>query len=473
MKIYIKNLGNVKKANIEIKNLTVLVGKNNTNKTWTAYLIYALAAETMLTSYFNNLLKKRRDSKIKDNFRKLSSLLKKVSLAITEGNENTSFKQEALKLEEELSFNIEDFLKEFIKDYTKFVKRQFPGFLSVSDEDLKNLSFSIRFSTNELKEIKYRFLESIDENMFNKHFSNLLTIKELKNIFLKIVKTLIGEPFNIPAERKTLTVFSIPITLGEAKTDELKDIIFEQLLKREKINISITKLIRIMTELKKLDYNYPIPIIDFKDFILRIINTKEKDDTLNKELTGLLEESVLEGKILVDSTGKLKYFINDDNSLDVSVSSSMVKGLSGLDLYLKYKASPGDLLIIDEPEMNLHPEAQVKMIEFLAILANKGIKVLITTHSPYIVDHLINLIEAYKSKKENVEDLFWEPKFIKKGKFKKIKPKDIFINKNNVSAYLFNDNGEVIDILDKKTGLINWQTFSSISEKIASLYYEV
>jgi predicted ATPase len=63
-------------------------------------------------------------------------------------------------------------------------------------------------------------------------------------------------------------------------------------------------------------------------------------------------------------------------------------------------------LIIDEPEMNLHPEAQVKLLEILTMAVNRGLKVLITTHSPYITDHLTNLMECYVVKdKIKDEDL--------------------------------------------------------------------
>ena len=44
--------------------------------------------------------------------------------------------------------------------------------------------------------------------------------------------------------------------------------------------------------------------------------------------------------------------------------------------------------------MNLHPEAQAKMTEFLAMLVKAGLRVLITTHTPYMLDHLSNLIRA-------------------------------------------------------------------------------
>ena len=52
----------------------------------------------------------------------------------------------------------------------------------------------------------------------------------------------------------------------------------------------------------------------------------------------------------------------------------------------------GDLLIIDEPELNLHPENQRRVARLLARLVNLGIKIFITTHSDYIIKELNTLI---------------------------------------------------------------------------------
>lgn len=51
-----------------------------------------------------------------------------------------------------------------------------------------------------------------------------------------------------------------------------------------------------------------------------------------------------------------------------------------------------DLLIIDEPELNLHPENQRKVARLFARLVNCGIKVFITTHSDYIIKEINTLI---------------------------------------------------------------------------------
>ena len=73
-------------------------------------------------------------------------------------------------------------------------------------------------------------------------------------------------------------------------------------------------------------------------------------------------------------------------------SSSAVRSLLDIGFYLEHIAKKGDLLIIDEPELNLHPENQRCIARLLAKLVNYGIKVFITTHSDYIVKELNTLI---------------------------------------------------------------------------------
>jgi predicted ATPase len=74
------------------------------------------------------------------------------------------------------------------------------------------------------------------------------------------------------------------------------------------------------------------------------------------------------------------------------MSSSAVKSLALLDIYIRNIAKEGDLLLIDEPELNLHPGNQLLMARFLVRLVNKGINVLITTHSDYLIKEFNNLI---------------------------------------------------------------------------------
>jgi predicted ATPase len=146
--------------------------------------------------------------------------------------------------------------------------------------------------------------------------------------------------------------------------------------------------------------------------------------------------------------------------LDIPIVSSMVKELVTLALFLRYRAVPGDFLVIDEPEMHLHPEAQVALAEFLAMMANSDLRVMITTHSPYIVDHLINLMKAAsRTNKDEIKNMFY------------LKQSVAFIEKKDVAVYLF-QNGTAKTILDEE-GIIDWRTFSEVSEKLSKLYFEI
>ncbi|MGH2478802.1 MAG: AAA family ATPase, partial [Ktedonobacteraceae bacterium] len=146
--------------------------------------------------------------------------------------------------------------------------------------------------------------------------------------------------------------------------------------------------------------------------------------------------------------------------LEISIASSIVKELSPLVLYLRYLAKPGELLIIDEPEMNLHPEAQAKIIEFLAILANAGLNILITTHSPYVMDHLANLIKASEhDDRETISKEFY------------LQRTDAFISKDRVAVYLVEDR-QTKNALDEE-GVIQWSTFGEVSDRISDIYFKL
>jgi ABC-type multidrug transport system ATPase subunit len=73
-------------------------------------------------------------------------------------------------------------------------------------------------------------------------------------------------------------------------------------------------------------------------------------------------------------------------------SASSVRSLLLIGFYLRHSAKPGDILMIDEPELNLHPKNQRRLARLLARLVNIGLKVFVTTHSDYLVKELNTLI---------------------------------------------------------------------------------
>ena len=73
-------------------------------------------------------------------------------------------------------------------------------------------------------------------------------------------------------------------------------------------------------------------------------------------------------------------------------TSSMVSELAPVVLYLRHVVRPGDVLIIEEPESHLHPAMQVTFTRLLAAVVRSGVRVVLTTHSEWVLEALANLV---------------------------------------------------------------------------------
>ena len=83
----------------------------------------------------------------------------------------------------------------------------------------------------------------------------------------------------------------------------------------------------------------------------------------------------------------------------------MVSELASVVLYLRYLVEPGDLLIIEEPESHLHPALQTAFARELARLVHFGVRVMLTTHSEWILEapaNLVRLSELSDDRREGI-----------------------------------------------------------------------
>jgi hypothetical protein len=114
--------------------------------------------------------------------------------------------------------------------------------------------------------------------------------------------------------------------------------------------------------------------------------------------------------------------------------------------------------VIEEPELNLYPVTQKKLVEFISAKCLKdNSNLIITTHSPYILTSFANLIQAH-----NVAQI--SPTH--KKKVAAIIPEESWIDFENVSVYYI-DNGTATDILDYENKTINATAIDDVSEMIA------
>ena len=112
------------------------------------------------------------------------------------------------------------------------------------------------------------------------------------------------------------------------------------------------------------------------------------------EVIDYLEGEMTHGSIKLDDSSEYPavYFENETGRFQLHEASSMVSEIAPIVLYLKHIVRPGDLFIIEEPESHIDAGNQRRLARAIAMLVNAGVKVLITTHSDFLVSQLGNLV---------------------------------------------------------------------------------
>lgn len=137
------------------------------------------------------------------------------------------------------------------------------------------------------------------------------------------------------------------------------------------------------------------------DELVRTKKESEEDEGTRaaiRELTDRMESSVLNGSVVVGKAKAINYpdfLYRPDgwkSELQLMNASSMVSEMTPLILYLRYVVDEGQTLIIEEPESHLHPKMQIQLTRLLALLVQAGIKVIVTTHSDWVVSCLNNIV---------------------------------------------------------------------------------
>ena len=138
------------------------------------------------------------------------------------------------------------------------------------------------------------------------------------------------------------------------------------------------------------------------DFMQRLIlyEEDESDDRSMNELAERLEQEALAGQIRIrrPTPGGYPEFVyrprGTKQDVRLTRASSMVSELAPVVLFLRGAVGPGDTLVIEEPEAHLHPAAQTRMAVALARLVRAGVRVVVTTHSDWLLKEIGNLMRA-------------------------------------------------------------------------------
>ena len=412
MKVEVKNLGAVKAATIDLsKKLNVFCGKNSTGKTYMAYLLYAITSlenksigvrfdqkhideliennevefELDIEKMFK--FKTEEDSKIIPNLWKLFSIPESKSetffskTEIVFSEKFDEFKERILNIElnETLKFNITNIKIEKAKSNKIRIK--------ISDDLIKNESFVRNFDLG------------------------FLSILYAKLIYYPVMSSTI-----FPVERNSIFTFNKELSI---KNNEKYDLIKQ---------LSSNKDFNPIELFFNSSNRYPQPIRDCLK-IADDLDIIKKQNSVYYDFATEIESDLLGGNVIIGKEGNVEFSSNNtpkNKTFSFHQSSSIVKTLAGLVIYLKHSAQKNDLIIIDEPELNLHPDNQIKLTRIFAQLINKGLNLVISTHSDYILREINNLI-MLSSNDENIVKIKEERQF----------KSDEFINQQDIDVHYF------------------------------------
>ena len=410
MKFGIKNLGPIKEANIELGDLTIICGKNNRGKTYLTYSLYSF-----LDTMRENLVLDIDDQYFNDCCRNGSTLLDVKK--IWQGYNST--------------------LKKTIEQFSEKI----PVFLALSQKQNDHSVFAA-MDENDLdifvaKGIKAKFqvTEKCTFIIEKKKDASVLKItlentgerlpkkSNLKKMFQMacslFINDIIPDTFSLTSERTGVAIF----------TDELATIVANNLHRSGRNRVQ-----RIDESEERRIAPYPLPVLKEISFFLKIKKIAKNTSFISNKHPEILEEfsNIIDGKYTVDEYKGIQYIQKGtERKLFLTECSSSIKSLVELYFYLQCCARPNQVLMIDEPELTLHPENQRRLVRLLAHLVNIGIHVFITTHSDYIIREINTLIMLGKTS------------FVVKEKIKKkygISENQILASKK-VNAYETKQNG--------------------------------
>ena len=181
------------------------------------------------------------------------------------------------------------------------------------------------------------------------------------------------------------------------------------------------------------------------------------------ELAKRLEIDVLGGQVQLNLSDSGYPLFNYQpkgwkSHLPLMRSSSMVSEIAPVVLFLQHLVFPGDILIIEEPESHLHPEMQAAFARQLARLVQAGIRVVVTTHSEWLLDQFANLVQLSNLPESKRKELSGGPEALHPDQFgawlfkPKNRPKGSVVEETRVSAEA---GGLVTDFADTADRLYN------------------
>lgn len=398
-KFIFKKIGPIKKAELELGDITIIAGRNNTGKTYLVYTLYGflkqwyrqrtmspkikkivedMDGEVMDKGRFKHTVDRETlDRERKETIRRLTRSFSRRNLADVFSSPRDAFEKSAIEVE---------------------LPGKFP-----KDVQIDLGCVSIQYDGTDII--------AIDKNAREQERDDSFFFPFFSDYYRFLFPELSLDPFILSAERFGISLFYKELDFTK---NQLVDYLQKMGDKKDRKRISPYRIFGRTTS------RYALPIKDNIDYTRDISDLKRQkseiyDDKLFDKIKDMMEGyySSSSDDIAFISRRKGRSF-----NLPLHIASSSARGLSDLYFYLRHVAKKNQLVIIDEPESHLDTANQILLARLLARMIQSNLKVLITTHSDYIIKEINNLImlNRLKKKKKVAKDLgYKEDDFIEPG----------------------------------------------------------
>lgn len=387
MNIKIEKIGRLDRAELEVGDLTIICGENNSGKTYATYALYGF-----LRMWGQGGMEPHPLA------RKIVQSLPQTGVArvdlLNELQPTAQPYFEALSVEYTAQLSKVFASKEDYFSSSLFQFRPSDIIPSFENEYTHSVKIGAQTSLTFSKAAGSPFLEITRTSDMRNQIPGYAVANIIDDVFRRLWWSQLVPSVHISsAERTGAAIFSKSLNFT-------RDKLFDTLLQAEKTRPLPEDVIpRLFFEYQP---DYALPVRENVAFM----DTLEKISKKNSQL--LKECPEIEGSFnrLIGGTykaGKDGLFYIPKGSrekLTMAESSSAVRSLLDVGFLIKHVLAPGDLFIIDEPELNLHPANQRRLARLLARIVNHGVRVFLTTHSDYIIREFNTLTVGCKHVEE-------------------------------------------------------------------------
>lgn len=386
MKVHIENCGAIGFGTIDLsKQVTLFCGENGTGKTYFSYMIYGLLNTRFHIKSDDKIVEQlinEREVAFAIDFSKVVAY-RKAMLENTRDNVDSIFgisSDDAEKIFKDLKISFEDSEEEaerilFDAEFIRTANIQ--GLKIQLTKEKKSNNVHVKIQEKEI--VPSDALAAINFLLYSFVYHSL-AVYPLSGVTV------------FPVERNSIYTFSKELSIRKQEALDNLQILVDKERKVSKFDIFFNSK------------RYPWPVRDGL-MVAEDLVEKKKSKSKFYDFAECLENELLHGKVQISNDGEIQFkpLKSLRTVLPIQMTASIVKTLSSLVVYLKYIAHENDLIVIDEPEINLHPNIQIILARILVRLSNRGFRLLVSTHSDYIIREVNNMVMlSHLSNKDSV-----------------------------------------------------------------------